>query len=143
MKRKITATYLPQHWNDALHTSSRLGTDAGIKHVTDIEISFEKLKFVSLGNPPKKGFYMLAFGCCLSFDDHHPRVWSDILNFEVDRKIYFNNIYDCMLTKNESDLLWKIRYDAIPTCRLLYGCSYSDFPNCNYCGEFSYFCYMQ
>ena len=24
---------------------------------------------------------------------------------KVDRKVYFNNIYDCMLTKNESDLI--------------------------------------
>ena len=33
LKREITATSLPQHWNDALHTSSRWGTDAVIKHV--------------------------------------------------------------------------------------------------------------
>ena len=54
---------------------------------------------------PKKGFYMLAFDCCFSYDDHDPRVWCDIRNFEVDRKVYFNNIYDCMLTKNECDLI--------------------------------------
>ena len=41
LKREITATSLPQHWNDALHTSSCWGTDAIIKHVTDIEISWE------------------------------------------------------------------------------------------------------
>ena len=23
-----------------------------------------------------------------------PRVWCDILNFEIDRKVYINNIYD-------------------------------------------------
>ena len=40
-----------------------------------------------------------------------------------------------MLTKNESDLIWKIRHGAIPTGRFLYGCKYSDSPNCNYCGE--------
>ena len=54
LKREITATYLPQHWNDALHTSSRWETDAVIKHVTDIEISCEKSKLVSLRNPSKK-----------------------------------------------------------------------------------------
>ena len=116
LKREITATSLPQHWNDALHTSSRWGTDAVIKHVTDIEISSEKSKLVSHKNLPKK-------------------VWCDILNFEVVRKVYFNNIYDCMLTKNESDLIWKIRHGAIPTGRFLYGCKYSDSPNCNYCSE--------
>ena len=42
LKREITATSLPQYWNDALHTSSRCGTAAFIKHVTDIEISCEK-----------------------------------------------------------------------------------------------------
>ena len=42
LKREITATSLPKHWNDALHTSSRWGIDAVIKHVTDIEISCEK-----------------------------------------------------------------------------------------------------
>ena len=68
-------------------------------------------------------------------DDHDPRVWCDILNFEVDRKVYFNNIYDCILKKNERDLIWKIRHGAIPTGRFLYGCKYSDSPNCNYCGE--------
>ena len=69
------------------------------KHLTDMEISCEKSKLVSLRNQPKKGFYMLAFDCCFSYDDHDPRVWCDILNFEVDRQVYFNNIYDCMLTK--------------------------------------------
>ena len=78
---------------------------------------------------------MLAFDCRVSYDDHDPRAGCDILNFEVDRKVYFNNIYGCMLTKNECDLIWKIRYGAIPTGRFLYGCKYSDSPNCNYCGE--------
>ena len=27
------------------------------------------------------------------------------------------------------------RHGAIPTGRFLYGCIYSDSPNCNYCGE--------
>ena len=76
-----------------------------------------------------------AFDCYFPYDDHDPRVWCVILNFEVDRKVYFNNIYDCILTKNESDLIWKIRHGAIPTGRFLYGCKYSDFPYCNYCGE--------
>ena len=75
---------------------------------------------------------MLAFDYWFSYD---PRVWCDILNFEVDRKVYFNNIYDCMLTKNSCGLLWKIRHGAIPTGRFLYGCKYSDSPNCYYCGK--------
>ena len=78
---------------------------------------------------------MLSFDCLFSYDDHDPRVWCDILNFEVDRKVYFKNIYDRMLTKNESDLIWKIRHMAIPTGRFLYGCKYSDSTDCNYCGE--------
>ena len=53
----------------------------------------------------------------------------------VDKKVYFNNIYDCRLTKNECDLIWKILHDAIPTGGFFYGCKYSDSPNCNYCGE--------
>ena len=81
---------------------------------------------------------MLALDCLFSYDDHDPRVLCDILNFEVDRKVYFNNIYDCMLTKIECDLIWKIRHGAIPTDRFLYGCIYLDSPNCNYCGEFDY-----
>ena len=93
-----------------LHTSSRWETDAVIKHVTDIEISCGKSKLVSLRNTPQKGLYMLAFDYWFSYDDHDPRVWCDILNFEVDRKVYFNNIYDCMLTKNECGLIWKIRH---------------------------------
>ena len=71
-------------------------------------------------NPPKKGLYMIDFDYCFSCDDHDPTVWCDILNFEVDRKVYFNNIYDCMLTKNESDLIWKIRHGVIPTGRFLF-----------------------
>ena len=101
----ITSTSLPQHWNDALHTFSRWGTDAVIKYVTDIEISCEKSKLVSLRNPTKKGFYMLDFDYWFSYHDRDPRVWCDILNFEVDRKVYFHNIYDCMVTKNECDLI--------------------------------------
>ena len=78
---------------------------------------------------------MLAFDYWFSYDDHDLRVWCDILNFEVDRKVYFNNIYDCMLTKNESDLIWKKRHGAIPTGKFIYGCKYSNSPNCNYYGE--------
>ena len=52
-----------------------------------------------------------------------------------------------MLTKNESDLIWKIRHGAISTGRFIYGCKYSDSPNCNYCGELDdlthIVCYMQ
>ena len=40
-----------------------------------------------------------------------------------------------MLTKNECNLVWKIRPGAIPTGRFMYECRYSDSPNCNYCGE--------
>ena len=134
LKHEITATSLPQHWNDVLHNSSRWETDSVIKHVTDIEISCEKSKLVNLRNL-KKGLYRIAFDYWFSYDDHDPRVWCDILNFEVDRKVYFNNIYDSMLTKNENDLIWKIRHGAIPTGRFLYGCKYSDSSNCNYCGE--------
>ena len=42
---------------------------------------------------------MLAFDYWFSYDDHDPRIWYAILNFEVDRKVYLNNIYVCMLTK--------------------------------------------
>ena len=38
-----------------------------------------------------------------------------------------------MLTKNEYDLIWKIKHCAIPTGGFLYRCR--DSPNCNYCGE--------
>ena len=103
--------------------------------MTGIEISSKESKLVSLRNPPKKGLNMLAFDCFFSYDDHDPKVWCDIRNFEVDRKVYFNNIYDCMLTKNECDLIWKIRLGAITTDRFLYGCKYLNSPYCNYCGE--------
>ena len=51
------------------------------------------------------------------------------------KKVYFNNSYDCMLTKNNCDLKWKIRHSAISTDRFMYGCKYSESSNCNYCGE--------
>ena len=124
LKREITATSVPHHRNDTLHTSSRWGTDSVIKHVTNIEISWEKSKLVSLRNQPKKGVYMLAFDYWFSYDDHDPRLWCDILTFEIDREVYFTNIYDCVLTKNECDLIWKIRHGAIPTGRFIYGCTY-------------------
>ena len=54
LKRELTETSLPQHWKDALHTSSCWGTDSFIKHVTDIEISSKESKLVSLRSPPKK-----------------------------------------------------------------------------------------
>ena len=85
LKREITVTYL-QHWNDALHTSSRWETNAVIKHVTDIEISCEKSKLVSLRNPQKKGLYMLAFDYCSYYDDHDHIVWCDILIFRLIEK---------------------------------------------------------
>ena len=37
---------------------------------------------------------MLAFDCLFPCDDHDPRVWYDIPNFEVDRQIYFDLIDD-------------------------------------------------
>ena len=56
--------------------------------MTDIELScLKKSKLVSLRNPPKKGLYMLAFDGLFPCDDHDPRVWCDILDFEVDRKV--------------------------------------------------------
>ena len=70
MKHEITAAALTQHWNDALHTSSHWGTDAVIKHVTDVDMSCEKSKLVSRRNPPNKGFYRLAFDYWFSYDDH-------------------------------------------------------------------------
>ena len=48
---------------------------------------------------------MRSFDCLFSYDNHDHRVWGHILNFEIDRKGYFNNIYECMLTKNECDLI--------------------------------------
>ena len=81
LKREVTATSSPQHWNDVVYTSSRWEIDAVINHVTDIEISCEKSKLVSLRNPPKKGLYILALDYWFSYDDHDPRVWCDILNF--------------------------------------------------------------
>ena len=66
--------------------------------MTDIEIDSKESKLVSLRRPPKKGVYMLVFDCLFSYDDHDPRVWCDILNFEYTN--YFDNIYDCVLTKN-------------------------------------------
>ena len=44
-------------------------------------------------------------------------------------------MYDYMLTKYECNLLWKLRHGAIPAGKFLYGCGYSDSPNCNYCSE--------
>ena len=88
LKREITATSLPQHWNGVLHTFSLWETDSVIKHVTDIEIiSCEKSKLVSLRNPPKKELYRHAFDFWFSYDDHNHRVWCDILSFEVDIKV--------------------------------------------------------
>ena len=54
LKREITATSLPQHWNDVLHTSSRWETDAVIQHVTDIEISCETINLSALGIHQRK-----------------------------------------------------------------------------------------
>ena len=112
-----------------------LGTDAFTKHVTDIEISSKESKLVSLRNPQKKEFHMLVFAGLFPCNDYDLRVWCDILNFEVDRKVYFINIYNYMQTKNECYLIWKIRHGAIPTGRFMYGCRYSDSPNCNHCCE--------
>ena len=74
---------------------------------------------------------MHAFDYVFSYDNQDPREWCDILNFKVDRKVYFDNIYDCMLTKTECDFIWKIRHGAIPTGIFIYRYKYSDSPNCN------------
>ena len=105
LKREITTTSLPQHWNDALHTSSRRGTDAVIKYVTYIEISCEKNQNLSASEiHQRKDSIMPAFDYYFSYDDPDPRVWCYIQ--KVDRKVYINNIYDYMLTKNECDLIY-------------------------------------
>ena len=72
-----------------MNTTSNWGTDAFIKHVTDIEISSKESKLVSLRSPPQKGLYMLVFDCLFPYDNHDPWVWCDILNFEVDME---NNV---------------------------------------------------
>ena len=80
LKREITETYLPQHWNNAFHTSSHWGRDAVIKHVTNIYIFSKESKIVSLRSPTQKERYMLAFDYWFSYDDHDSRVWCVILN---------------------------------------------------------------
>ena len=44
LKSETTEPSLPQHWTDALHSSSFCGIDAFIKHVTDIEILSKESK---------------------------------------------------------------------------------------------------
>ena len=53
---------------------------------------------MSLRSPPQKGLYVFL-------NYHDPQVCCDILHLEVDRKLYFDNNYDCMLTKNECELI--------------------------------------
>ena len=49
-----------------------------------------------------------------------------------------------MLTKHECDLIWKIRHGAILKGRFLYGCKYSDSPNCGELDDITYIlCYVQ
>ena len=62
-------------------TLPHVGRHMRYKTLTDIEISCEKSKLVSLRNPPKKGLYMFAIDYWFSYDDHDPRVWCDILIF--------------------------------------------------------------
>ena len=33
--------------------------------------------------------------------------------FEVDGNVYIDNMYDCMVTKNECELIWKIMHVTI------------------------------
>lgn len=69
------------------------------------------------------------------FVDFDPRVWCDILSFDIDVECYFSNVYSCLLAKHECDLLWKILHGAIPTGRYLHGCSFADSPNCRFCNK--------
>ena len=39
-------------------------------------------------------------------------------------------------------MIWKIRHGAIATGIMIYGCKYSDSPNCNYCGELDDFTHI-
>ena len=41
------------------------------------------------------------------------------LHFKVDKKVYFDNIYDCMLMKSNCDLTWKIMHAVVPTDKFL------------------------
>ena len=41
-------------------------------------------------SPPQKVFDMLVFDCLFPCGDHDPRVWCDILNFDVEKKVYFS-----------------------------------------------------
>ena len=58
-----------------------------IKHAIDIEIFSKESELVSLRSPPQKGLYILVFDCLFYCDDHDPKVWCDILNFKIDRKV--------------------------------------------------------
>ena len=44
------------------------------------------MKLVSLRSPSQKGLYMLVFDSLFPCGDHDPRVWCDILNFDIGRK---------------------------------------------------------
>ena len=54
LKREITASSLPQHWNDALHTSSCWGTDAVIKQVTGLKYPVKNQNLSAFGIHQRK-----------------------------------------------------------------------------------------
>ena len=48
---------------------------------------------------------------------------------------YFSNVFSNMLTKKESDLLWKILHGGFPTGSFLFSCKFANSPNCLFCGD--------
>ena len=81
MEQPSSSNTLSRDIKDVLHTASCCGTNAFIKHVTDIEIFSKESKLVSIRIPPLKGLYILVFDYLFPCDDHDPRVWCDIVFF--------------------------------------------------------------
>ena len=54
---------------------------------------------------------------CFSCGNDDPRIWGDILKFELDGKFILVTL---MIVKNECDLIWKIMHGTIAAGRFLY-----------------------
>ena len=135
LKLELREVSLPNHWRE--HLKSISGTDLGHTEfqVPELELYIDDSKAICFQSPPHRGIYKMILCSLCDHENYDPKVWCDILSFDVDDKCYFSNVYNCMLAKNECDLIWKIMHGAIPTGRFLQGCKFADSPDCKYCGD--------
>ncbi len=143
MSKRLSANYrkllltrsMPDSWIHIIGNNGDIRTAHTYDIIPDMEIGASTGETISLFSPPcKKSLYTL-FVQLHSINNNVVLLWTDLLSFKCDDVLYFSNVFSKMLTKLQSDMMWKILHGAIPTGNFLFSCHFAATPNCLFCDD--------